>query len=410
MPSNRDASVGAHLYVVAVAGLAYLIIILVQLPGASHRGDFSIYYACAVATHRGLDPYAIDMTNFTRQLGLEPDPFAHPADTPTFTLVTTPLAMFSASTAYAIWFIASAMCLAASLYVLFGSLGKIAIWLCLGALAFTPLADNFRWAQSQVFVMLGVLLFFRALQRGRDDVAGVLLAALGLLRGYPLVLGGYLIARGRGRALLAMGIAFVSGVALTVAMMGVAPIENFLRILGVIGDHRWFSLDPRWELAAANVSLDAFVARLFSAHHGVALTLKILILAMTYRTTSLVKDDRDGLSLALWIATMLILTPVVWLHYLTLLIIPFGLMAAAATRGRITTPGMRFAMLSYCILVMTTPLMSTLTFRNDIFDWRVRGVAELGFVALISAWIAAWRCVGEKRAEIRAKHQDTKVG
>ena len=122
------------------------------------------------------------------------------------------------------------------------------------------------------------------------------------------------------------------------------------------------------------------------------------------------KDDRDGLSLALWIATMLILTPVVWLHYLTLLIIPFGLMAAAATRGRITTPGMRFAMLSYCILVMTTPLMSTLTFRNDIFDWRVRGVAELGFVALISAWIAAWRCVGEKRAEIRAKHQDTKVG
>jgi hypothetical protein len=404
MSSNHDVAIGAHIYVVAIAGLAYLTTILVQLPGASHRGDFSIYYACAVATHRGLDPYAIDMTSFTRELGLEADPFAHPADTPTFTLVTTPLALLSPSTAYAIWFIASAMCLAASLYLLFGSLGKPAIWLCLAALAFTPLADNFRWAQSQVFVMLGILLFLRALQRDRDDLAGVLLAALGLLRGYPLVLGGYLIARGRRRAVIAMAIAFAFGVALTVAMMGVAPIENFLRILGVLGDHRWFSLEPRWEMAAANVSLDAFVARLNLSHRGNAFALKILILASTFHATLARKDDRDGLSLALWIATMLILTPVVWLHYMTLLIIPFGLMAVAAARGRITTPVARFATLSYCIIVVATPQMSTLTFRNDISDWRVRGVAELGFVALISAWIAARRCAGEAKNGPKYRH------
>jgi hypothetical protein len=62
-------------------------------------------------------------------------------------------------------------------------------------------------------------------------------------------------------------------------------------------------------------------------------------------------------------------------------------------------------MLSYCIIVMTTPLMSTLTFRADIFDWRTSAVAELGFVGLMSAWIAAWRFVGEG-AETR---QNTKT-
>ena len=67
MSSNRDAPVGIGIYVIALAGLAYLVVILVQLPGASRRGDFSIYYACAVAMHRGLDPYAIDMRTFTRE-------------------------------------------------------------------------------------------------------------------------------------------------------------------------------------------------------------------------------------------------------------------------------------------------------------------------------------------------------
>jgi hypothetical protein len=407
MSSNRDDSVGPGLYVIAIAGIAYLVVILVQLPGASQRGDFSIYYACAVATHRGLDPYAIDMTAFTRALGLEPDPFAHPADTPTFTLVTTPLALLSPSTAYAIWTVASTLCLAGSMYLLFGSLRGKAFLLCVAVIGFTPLADNFRWAQSQVFVMFGVLVFFRLMQRGRDRSAGATLAALGLLRGYPLVLGGYLIARRRWNAMVAMAIVFACGGALTIAAMGIAPVGNFLRIIGVLGGHRWFSLEPRWEIAAANVSLDAFIARLSSAHRGVAFAVKLVVLALTFRATVAINDDSNGRGLSLWIATMLILTPVVWLHYMTLLIVPFSLIAVAAARREIGTRVWRFAIISYCIIVMTTPLMSTLTFRKDIFDWRVGVVAELGLVALLTAWIAAWRFASAEAAE--GTRQNTKT-
>lgn len=250
MFSRRESTIGAAIYVVAIIGLLYLAIILVQLRGASRRGDFSIYYACAVALSRGLDPYAINLTDFTGALGLEPDPFAHPADAPTFTLVTEPLALMSPANAYAIWFIASALCVAASLCLLFGPSSQLgcrtAILLSLGAVGFTPLADNFRWAQSEVFVMFGALLFFRLMQRGRDRAAGILLAALGLLRGFPLVLGGYLIAQRRWRAIVVLAIAFAIGAVATFAMMGIAPVESFLRVIGIIGGHKWFSLDPRW--------------------------------------------------------------------------------------------------------------------------------------------------------------------
>ena len=198
------------------------------------------------------------------------------------------------------------------MYLLFGTLRGKALLLYLAVFGFTPLADNFRWAQSQVFVMFGVLLFFRWMQRGRDRSAGAMLAALGLLHGYPLVLGGYLIARRRWNAIVALAIAFACGSALTVAILGVAPVENFLRVIGVLGGHRWFSLDPRWEIAAANVSLDGFVARLSPGHRGVVVAIKLVILALTFRATIASGEDRDGRSLALWIATMLILTPVVW--------------------------------------------------------------------------------------------------
>ncbi len=401
---------------VAIAGTAYLVTILVQLPGGSRRGDFSIYYACAVAMHRGLDPYAINLTDFTRELGFEPDPFAHPADTPTFTFVTEPMALLSPAAAYAIWFVASALCLAGSLYLLFDPAARLdyrtSVLLSLGALGFTPLADNFRWAQSQVFVMFGVVLFFRFMQKGRNRAAGGLLAMLGLLRGFPLVLVGYLIVQRRWRAIAVFAIVFAAGGVGTVAGVGIGPAENFLRVIGVVGGHRWLSLDPRWELAAANVSLDAFVARplmllcgaelsrpLLLLHRAIVLGFQLAILAGTFRATANGMDDPRGRRFSLWVATMLMLSPVVWLHYMVLLTVPFGMIAVAAVHRETSAPIWRFAIISYCCLVLVTPLMSTLTFRQDIFDLRTAALAELGFVALLLGWVAAWRFANEPFSE-----------
>jgi hypothetical protein len=134
-------------------------------------------------------------------------------------------------------------------------------------------------------------------------------------------------------------------------------------------------------------------------HRAIVLSFQMVILVVTFRATAKAKGDPDGRSLSLWVATMLMLTPVVWLHYMVVLIIPFSMIAVAATGRQIRVRVWRFAMFSYCLIVLATPLMSTLTFRKDILDWRVGTVAELGFLALLSAWIAAWRFATEPFSE-----------
>lgn len=129
---------------------------------------------------------------------------------------------------------------------------------------------------------------------------------------------------------------------------------------------------------------------------AIVLTTQLVILAITFRAATNVSAER---SFSLWIATMLILTPVVWLHYMVLLLIPFGMIAVAAVRRETSERVWRSAILSYCLVVLVTPLMSTLTFRQDIMEWRVSAVAEVGFAALLSAWVAAYRFAAEPSSE-----------
>src|SRR6267143_523243 len=84
----RDDSMGFLIYLVVVLGLGDLLFFLFHMWDGSHRLDFSIYWECAVAMRRGLDPYAINLTALGRELHLQAAPFPHPGDTPTFMLVT----------------------------------------------------------------------------------------------------------------------------------------------------------------------------------------------------------------------------------------------------------------------------------------------------------------------------------
>ncbi|MHB8383714.1 MAG: glycosyltransferase family 87 protein [Candidatus Binataceae bacterium] len=395
-------------------GLAYLGLTLFHLPGGWRRGDFSIYYQCAVTVQRGLDPYRVDLNPVARELGFEPYPFEHPADTPAFTMMTEPLAWMRPRTAYAAWVGASTLCLSIFLCMIFGPSAKIG-WrkgagLTACALAFTPLADNYRWAQSQAFVLLGLLMFQRLVYRREDRGAGALLGMAGLLRGYPLVMGGYLLVRGRWFAVLAMAIAFAGGVAVTASFLGTGILASYIHLLDTTAGGRWFSLDPAIGLLAANISLDAFVSRpivflLGEEPHGTILlargaatiVVKFTILAAAYYATR-DGEDRDGRSFALWIATMLILTPLVWLHYLVVLILSYGLIAIAAVRGAVHNNTWRLAITSYSVIVPTTILMSFLSFhfRMDFTDWRVTAAAELGFPSLFLAWLTTYRFATER--------------
>ena len=407
--SRRNGSVGVGIYIVGSIGLACLALAVRYLPHGARRLDFNVYYACAVALRRGMDPYAIDLRLFTRQLNLSPALFSYPADTPTFILATEPLAFFSVYTAYAIWTLASLLCVGASLFMLFGPSARLgrgtALLFSLGALGFTPLVLNLSLSQSQTFLMFGVMLFYRMLQRGRDRWAGALLAILGLLRGFPFALGGHLLAHRKWPAIVFSAITFGAGVALTVMLLGWDVVEHFLRMIGIVGGNEWLSLKPSSEIAGFNVSLNAFVDRplmlLFGLylsptarmiHRAIIVMADIAILAATLRATAAASIER---SLSLWIATMLIISPLVWLYYLMLLIIPFGLIAVAAVHGQTSAHVWRLAVRSYCLIVLTTPILAVLTFGVPRFIWSLAAFNELGFLGLLISWIATYRFATE---------------
>ncbi|HYB92489.1 MAG TPA: glycosyltransferase family 87 protein [Candidatus Binataceae bacterium] len=396
---------------VCAFGLFYLGDILIHLPGASHRGDFSAYYLSGLAIRLGLNPYAVSLNRLAGQFGFTPLPFDHPADTPTMNLAFALLSWLRPESAYRVWFGIELAALFGALAIMFRSTGRqgrgVEIALGVFALAFTPLADNFRWAQSQTIVLLGLAMVFAFVREGRDAPAGIALGVLGLLRVYPLVMGGYLLARGRWRSLAWMAATIAAGGAATAAIVGTDALRNYIGVLGLAGGSQWLSLDPRLYFGGANFSLSAFIARPIEAifgdgaaaraaifHRGFIAMADVAIVACAFRATR-AGDDDDGRAFSLWVVTMLILSPIVWAHYLAVLLLPFAQIALAALNGRVTAGTWSWAMTSWCAIVLATPIMADFALAFSYADWRVAALSEAGFIGLFAAWIAAWRFATE---------------
>ena len=75
-------------------------------------------------------------------------------------------------------------------------------WL-LGALilAFYPVGWNFFWAQTQVLVLMFLVLAMRAMEDEREGAAGLFVAIAGMLRAFPFLLLGYFALRRKWKAL-----------------------------------------------------------------------------------------------------------------------------------------------------------------------------------------------------------------
>jgi len=100
---------------------------------------------------------------------------------------------------------------------------------------YPPIACNFWFAQSEVFLLLLLVLFILELQRGRDVTAGMVLAAASLLRAYPVGLIGYLAARRKWKATGYTIIGCVAGMIVTTAFVGTDVVTTY--ILNIVGPH-----------------------------------------------------------------------------------------------------------------------------------------------------------------------------
>jgi len=399
-----------HPAVLAVAWICAVLILagaLTKMPGQWHRRDFSNYYESAWALRHGIDPYSADLTPIGDQLGLETGGLLHASETPPFLLCFEPLTWLRPRVAFWIWTGINFSALAIAMYLLLAhrrGLSRRTAWLLAGLILMSaPVNLNLYWGQSQLIVLALLAGAMRAMERKREGTAGLLIAAAGLLRAYPLLLAGYFVIRRKWRAVAFATTGIAAGLFVTVATVG------FTQSLSFVHGALWLT-DYSIVNRVDNLSLGPFVSRTWWAFTGTApgssadwlrraaiAVAGIVVLGMTIRATlaDANRRDPDWRVYSLWIATAIMLSPVAWHHYLLLLTIPFVQLVASAAQGRSRSRAVWMAALAYALSALSLRVFNRFlipppTDFQRTFPWLVRALEETSFVALLTGYIAAY--------------------
>jgi len=381
---------------------AYLVFSI--LPTRAKDWDFDLYYVTALALRENQNPYTVDYKALAARLGIAVTPDWESHDTPTLLLCFEPLTKLPMKEAFWIWTSLNVVALALVLFTLLrpsttGLSPPTGLIIAAMTILYDPAAMNFEYAQRQILILLLLVVAMRAMERNRDWPAGIMLAAAGLLRAFPLLLMIYLAVARRWRILRCAAVSVVAGGFITIVMVG-APCVDFVRGLGWASQRKFLEL-------SVNPALGPTVSRFFwftsgfglGAQHDalrkVAVVLaEAIILAMTVRATVRIEGrDPDWRAFSLWLITSILLSPIAWPHYLALLIIPYVQLAIAGQAGRIRGRALLTALGSYMVVE---------------FSRRSGGVADLpvilktlleefSSVSLLMAFIATYWFVTDHR-------------
>jgi Glycosyltransferase family 87 len=381
--------------VLAALALVYAGVVIAMLPPRATKWDFSHYYASAIVLRQGGDPYTTDLKPIGARLGLQIDEINHGTYPPTFIWCFSPLTRLPVRWAFFLWQALSIACLAVGLALLMRETvsRRAAAWLTLGVVFFAPVQLHMTFSQSQFMVFLMLVLVIRALERSRDAEAGLILAAAALLRAYPLAMAGYLLVRRRWNALGWMAAGLAVGAAITVAAVGLQTCLDFRYVPAMI-TQRSFIANPN------NIALGTFIARMFwrlsdrgliGSHEtlraGVSLALcaavGVFVLARTWPRDDKPEPDTDRRTYSLWVATMILISPTSWEHYLVLLFIPFVQITSAAVAGRVGRPAVIMCITSYLLAEFAFWIFTASRFVHSHSFL----TTELGFMSAVAAWV-----------------------
>lgn len=386
--------------------IAHLVWIFTLLPGRVTDIDFSLYYTAATAVRAGVSPYTGNLEPLAQRLQLHIKHQAQLPYTPTFLLAFEPLTHFPPQVAYWIWFALSIIALSVSMFLLLQRSGHGASALGALILLYPPLAEHFLTAQTQLLVLILLVLMLLCLENGNDATAGALLASAGALRAYPLALSAYLLLLGRWRA-FASEVAFLTIIALvTVLVLGTGFCENWIQGIGYA---------TRLGANPATVTLHTFVSRFFWYCFGMKLSnwleffryaaigaAEFALLAFTAKAT--LSSHRFGFSV--WIVAAILLSPMAWTHYLVLLFIPFGELVAAANQGMCSGRAIGMMIVSYGLTIALYVTMGAMptdsAFRAWV--WIGQGLTLSVLLAYISVY---WLALDSSRIVSAAAGQDS---
>jgi hypothetical protein len=310
-------------------------------PGILH--DFYQEWASARNRLEGLPIYSPQDESAVRYVGFDPSTSTFPiieynAHPPTSVLLALPLAWMNYSDAFLAWSVLSLLALVATGWLIARQLsGALTVWSILPLAALALWCNGFRQQmnQGQLNVVLLLLLtgVWAADRSDRPIWAGVLLGAAAAIKLFPGFLFVYFLARRQWRALAAGTGAVLVLAGLTVAVLGADCYRDYVTIaLPSLTKYRVY-----WP----NLSLTGFWHKLFNSagSHviplwqnpalawGATLASDAVVTMLTAwcAARSRTAGERD-LAFALTLITMLLVSPITWDHYFTLLFLALFLL------------------------------------------------------------------------------------
>jgi alpha-1,2-mannosyltransferase len=293
----RPWELAVFIWVPAI-GLAYAF--WWELRSSSRLQDFGIFRVAAQAVLDGRSPYPA-----ATPLGVAHfDKFVYP---PVTAFLFAPMAELPLVLAQVAMLVFGVVCIFAALRLL-----DVRDWRCYGIAAVSgPAVNSLALGAVTSFMVFGVAAAWR--YRDRPGATGLLVAATAVGKLFLWPLGLWLLATRRLRATL---VAVVTGIVLLIAgwaaigFAGMRSYPHLLRVLSQVEEGTSYS-------PVALLHLSASSARLFTV---VLAGLLIVTVALAARGA-----DGDRRALAIAVIGSLLVTPIVWLHYFLLLLVPIAL-------------------------------------------------------------------------------------
>jgi Glycosyltransferase family 87 len=343
---NMKRTVSSILKVIGIASLCCTgVILLVGLlnPGRLNppvKSDFLQDYFLARAVISGIDPY-VPLNELGVRFGI-PDDITHSSThPPSFAVLCLPLGLLSFRQAAYLWLLVGLTSLLISLRLLFDVRGPGLPLIFLAALTWPPLWFDLSLGQLMIPQLLLLTLAWRGLRTKRDLIAGVLLGLTISIKliAWPLLF--LLLVRKRFTALYAALGVFAFTNLMALLLMGIHPVFTYYfrsgREIAQVYGNNAFNFSA-WTIGArlfqGTTTVDAAWFHTMPLIDAPALATLASIVSVSAILlcaffVALKAQDFDT-SFAVLVSTSVIISPVAWIFYLTLILISFAKLRMAA--------------------------------------------------------------------------------
>jgi hypothetical protein len=271
-----------------------------ELTARSALEDFSIFRVASKAVLHGRSPFVAPDPRALAHF----DKFVYP---PSTALLLSPIAALPVAVGQVLMLVLGVVCVVVAL-----RLFDVSDWRCYGVAAMSaPVVNSLALGALTSFLLVGVAATWR--YRDRPAVAGVAASLTAVVKLFLWPLGVWLLVTRRLRATVTCALLTVLVLVAGWAVIGFAGLRSYPHLLHVLSEvEAGVSYSPAALLRVSGTSATVL---------SVALTLAVVLAVVLASRGS----DGDRRAFAVAVIGSLVATPMLWLHYFALLLVPIAL-------------------------------------------------------------------------------------